>query len=297
MSSIRVNPNVLPDLLSALAQTRQQENTATLELASGSRINQPSDDPAGAAQMVANRDLSSQADTFLRSITSVNGLLQTADSTLSSVVTALQRAISLGVQGANGTLSNSDRSDIANELGGIQQQLISLANTSYQGEFIFAGTATIQPFVASSTSSSGVSYQGTAGTNTVQVGTNYSLQINQPGSQIFSAAGGDVFQSVADLVTALQTNSNIGNAIAAVRGAFDHVTSQRVFYGNAVNQLNAQQNYLNSENVDLATAANSISGADMAQTAATLTQAEVALNAELAAMGKISQNNLFDYLK
>jgi flagellin-like hook-associated protein FlgL len=50
MSSIRVNPNVLPDLLSALAQTRQQENTATLELASGSRINQPSDDPAGAAQ-------------------------------------------------------------------------------------------------------------------------------------------------------------------------------------------------------------------------------------------------------
>jgi flagellar hook-associated protein 3 FlgL len=297
MSSIRVNPNVLPDLLSALAQTRQQENTATLELASGSRINQPSDDPAGAAQMVANRDLSSQADTFLRSITSVNGLLQTADSTLSSVVTALQRAISLGVQGANGTLSNSDRSDVANELSGIQQQLISLANTSYQGEFIFAGTATIQPFVASSTSSSGVSYQGTAGTNTVQVGTNYSLQINQPGSQIFSAAGGDVFQSVADLVTALQTNSNIGNAVAAVRGAFDHVTSQRVFYGNAVNQLNAQQNYLNSEKVDLATAANSISGADIAETAATLNQAEVALNAELAAMGKISQNNLFDYLK
>jgi flagellin-like hook-associated protein FlgL len=129
------------------------------------------------------------------------------------------------------------------------------------------------------------------------VGTNYSLQINQPGSQIFSAAGGDVFQSVADLVTALQTNSNIGNAVAAVRGAFDHVTSQRVFYGNAVNQLNAQQNYLNSEKADLATAANSISGADIAETAATLNQAEVALNAELAAMGKISQNNLFDYLK
>jgi flagellar hook-associated protein 3 FlgL len=297
MSSIRVNPNVLPDLLSALAQTRQQENTATLELATGSRINQPSDDPAGAAQMVSNRDLGSQADSFLRSITSVNGLLQTADSTLSSVVTALQRAISLGVQGANGTLSNADRGDVAGELSGIQQQLISLANTSYQGEFIFAGTATTQPFVPSSTSSSGISYQGNAGTNNVQVGTNYSLQINQAGSQIFSAAGGDVFQSVADLISALQTNSGIGNAVAAVRSAFDHVTSQRVFYGNAVNQLNAQQNYLNSEKVDLSTAANSISGADIAKTAATLNQAEVALNAELAAMGKISQNSLFDYLK
>jgi flagellar hook-associated protein 3 FlgL len=227
----------------------------------------------------------------------VNGLLQTADSTLSSVVTALQRAISLGVQGANGTLSNADRADVAGELGGIQQQLISLANTSYQGEFIFAGTATTQPFVSSSTSSSGISYQGNTGTNSVQVGSNYSLHINQAGSQIFSAAGGDVFQSVADLITALQTNSGIGNAVAAVRSAFDHVTSQRVFYGNAVNQLNAQQNYLNSEKVDLSTAANSISGADIAETAATLNQAEVALNAELAAMGKISQNSLFDYLK
>lgn len=185
MNSIRVNPNVLPDLLSALAQTRQQENTATLQLATGSRINQPSDDPAGAAQMVTNRDLGRQADSFLRSITSVNGLLQTSDSTLSSVVTALQRVISLGVQGANGTLSNSDRSDIASELSGVQQQLISLANTSYQDEFIFAGTATTQPFVASSTSSSGVSYQGNAGTNSVQVGTNYSLQINQSDRRFF----------------------------------------------------------------------------------------------------------------
>jgi flagellin-like hook-associated protein FlgL len=102
---------------------------------------------------------------------------------------------------------------------------------------------------------------------------------------------------VADLITALQTNSNIGNAVTAVGSAFDHVTSQRVFYGNAVNQLNAQQNYLNSEKVDLSTAANDISGADIAKTAATLNQAEVALNAELAAMGKISQNSPFDYLK
>ena len=51
MSSIRVNPNIIPDLLSALAETRQQADTATIELATGSRINQPSDDPAGAAQL------------------------------------------------------------------------------------------------------------------------------------------------------------------------------------------------------------------------------------------------------
>ena len=52
MNAIRVNPNPTPDLLAALAEVQQQVNTATLQLATGSRINQPSDDPAGAAQLV-----------------------------------------------------------------------------------------------------------------------------------------------------------------------------------------------------------------------------------------------------
>jgi flagellin-like hook-associated protein FlgL len=70
-----------------------------------------------------------------------------------------------------------------------------------------------------------------------------------------------------------------------------------VFYGNAMNQLQSQQNYLKSEKVNLSTAASTISGADMAATASKLVQAELALNSELAAMSKISQTSLFDYLK
>ena len=294
MSSIRVNPNIIPDLLSALAETRQQADTATIELATGSRINQPSDDPAGTAQLISNRDQTSQADTFLRSISSVNGLLQTADSTLSSVVTALQRAISLGVEGGNGTLSNADRNDVASELDGIQQQLIGLANTSYQGEFIFAGTSTAQPFVADVTSPSGVTYTGNGGTNSVQMGPNYSVPINQPGSQVFTGVGGDVFQAISGLITAIRSNSGIDSAVSGVRTAFDHITSQRVFYGNTLNQLQAQQDFLQSEKVDLATAQNAIAAADVAKTATNLTQAQVAVNAELAAMSKISQTSLFD---
>jgi flagellar hook-associated protein 3 FlgL len=297
MSSIRVNPYPLPDLLSALAATQQQQNTASLDLASGSHINRPSDDPAGAAQMVSNSAQSSQADTFLRSVTSLNGLLQTADSTLNSVVTALQRAISLGTEGANGTLSDSDRADVATELAGVKQQLLSLANTPYQGEFIFSGTSTVQPFVAEATSSSGVTYKGNSGTNKVEVGQNYSLQINLPGSQLFTAASGNVFQSISDLINALQTNNGIDTAVSEVSDAYNHITGQRVFYGNALNQLQAQQNYLNSEKVDLATAANAISATDMAATSTEFTQSQVAIQADLAVMSRISQSSLFDYLK
>src|SRR4029077_6595598 len=144
---MRVNPNPMPDLLEALNQSQLETQQAMLEIASGRSVNEPSDNPTAAALLVENNDQATFNSGYLQSLNSVQGQFSTADSTLSSVVTALQRAISLGVQGANGTLSNADRADVAGELSGIQQQLISLANTSYQGEFIFAGTATTQPFV------------------------------------------------------------------------------------------------------------------------------------------------------
>ena len=155
----------------------------------------------------------------------------------------------------------------------------------------------MQPFVADATSASGVTYKGNSGTNNVEVGQNYSLQINQPGSQLFTSASGKVFQSISDLINALQTNNNIGTAVSEVSDAYNHITSQRVFYGNALNQLQAQQNYLNSEKVDLATVANFISATDMAATSTAFTQSQIAIQADLAAMSRISQATLFDYLK
>ncbi len=297
MSAIRVNPYPLPDLIAALNQTQQQENTATLELSTGSRINAPSDDPAGAAELVQNQAQSRQSDSFLSSASTINGLLSTADSTLSSVVTALQRAISLGVEGANGTLSDSDRSAIAQELSGIQTQLISLANTSYQGQYIFAGTAETQPYVVDPTSTSGVTYNGNAGTNSVTIGTGYQLQTNLPGSQIFNGAGADVFQSISDLINALQSNTSISNAVNEVSTAYNYLTAQRVFYGNAENQISDQQNFLNSETVQLSTQENTIAGANLPLVASQLDSSQIQLNAELSAIAKISQTSLFDYLR
>ena len=294
---MRINPNVTADLLAALANAQDQQNESMLQMASGRRVNKPSDDPSAAAILVQNQAQSSQVDQFLRSADSVQAQLQTTDSTLNSVVLALQRAISLGVEGANGTLSDSNRASVVGELNGIQDQLIGLANLSFQGQFVFAGTATqAQPFVADATQPSGVRYDGNAGTNSVAVGDGVSMQVNLPGSQIFAAPGSDVFQAVHDLVTALQTNTGIDTAVSGVRAAFDQVTAQRVFYGNAMNQLQSQQTYLNSDKLLLSQQENAVGGADLAAATTNLLSAQNARSAALAAAGKISQLSLFDYL-
>ena len=295
---MRVNPNPLPDLLSAVSQTQQLINQDLEQISSGQTINTPSDNPAGAAMLVRNAGQSAEADQFLRSASGVAGELQNADSALNSVVTSLQRAISLGVEGANGTLNDSDRAAIASEVQGIQSDLVNLANLSYQGKFVFAGTATqTAPYVLDSTSPSGVRYAGNSTVNQVTVGNHLAVQANLPGSQLFSSNGTDMFQAIQDLVTSLQSGSNIDAAVSEVSNSYSHISAQRVFYGNAVNQLNSQQTFLNSETTQLAEQQNTIAGTDLSKVVSDLVSAQTSRQATLEAIAQTQQTNLFNFIK
>lgn len=295
---MRVNPNPTPDLIAAIELTQQQINNDLLQISSGQSVNVPSDNPAASALLVQNADQTSEVDQYLRSIGSVQGEMQNTDATLSSVITALQRAISLGVEGANGTLNATDRAALANEVQGIQSQLVSLANLSYQGKFVFAGTASqAPPYVLDPSTASGVRYVGNSTVNKITVGDHFSVQTNVPGSQIFSSSGSDMFLAIQNLITNLQSGNNVGDSVTQVTNAYNHINMQRVFYGNAVNQLTSQQSYLNSENTQLAQQQSTLGGADMAAVLSDLTKGETSLQATLAATARTGQTNLFDYLK
>lgn len=135
-------------------------------------------------------------------------------------------------------------------------------------------------------------------TNIVDVYVNYNLQVNLPGSQVFLGSGGNVFQSIQDLITAMQTNSGIGTAVNEVADASSYISEQRVFYGNAMNQTNSQSTYLNSEKTGLAQQEDNVSAADIATVATQFSADQTAASAALDAIGRISQmGSLFDYLK
>jgi len=297
---MRVNPNPYPDLIAETAQTKQQIATDEQQIASGSSVNVPSDNPGAAAVLIQDAGRTAQDDQFQRSIGSVQGEIQSADSNLNSVITALQQAISLGVEGANGTLNAADRATILTQVQGIQSQLVSLANLSYQGNYVFAGTSTqTTPYVLDPSSPSGVVYQGNTGTNSVTLGNHFSLQTNVPGSQLFSASGNDVFQSIQDLITGLETGNtaSIGTAVTEIGTASTYINTQAEFYGNALNQLTAQQTYLGSDTTQLAEQQSIVGQADLPAVISNLTTAQTSLQATLEAIAQTESTNLFQYLK
>ena len=297
---MRVNPNFSADILQDLYTSQSQEQTTMQQMASGHRINMPSDNPAGAATLVQNKSLQSQTDQFLQNTSDTEGLLQTADSTLSSVVTALNRAIALGVQGGSDTTTASDRQAIAQQVEGIRDQVLQLANVSYQGNFVFAGTLSkTQPFTLDPTQPDGVVYNGNHNTNTVQIAEGRSVQVNLPGDQIFQGSGGDVFGSLQQLITALQNNDTnaIGAATTQLGGALSYLSQQRVFYGNGINQLTSNQSFLQQEKVNLQSQENSVDAVDMAKAATDLAQTQVTQSAAMAALARVIPVTLMDFLK
>lgn len=295
---MRVNPNPYPDLLADIAQTQQEIQTDEQEIATGQTVNLPSDNPAAAATLVQNASQTSEADQFQRSLGSIQGEMQNADSALNSVISVLQQAITLGTEGANGTVNAADRTAIATQVQGIQSQLLGLANLTYQGTYVFAGTASLtQPYVLDASSPSGVTYQGNSDVNTVTLGNDFSLQTNLPGPGLFSSSGTDMFQSIQDLITSLQSGNNIGAAVTEVGSSLNAIDTARVFYGNALNQLNSQQTYLSSQTQQLAQEQDTIDAANLPNVISNLTTGQVSLEATLETIGQTSQTNLFDYLR
>ena len=295
---LRINPDLYQTVLLGIEQLQQQENNDLEQMSSGKAFNNLSDDPVAVSQLVLNEAQTSNVDQYLQNVSTLQNSLQVADSTLNSVVTALSQAISLGVEGANGTLNDSDRQSIATQISGIKDQILALANTTYDGNYLFAGTAvTTQPFTEDSSSPSGVTYNGNGSTNSVQIGDGEYIPENLSGSQVFTPSGSDVFAALQGLITALQSGGDVSAATTQLQQVYSRFNTQITFYGTTLSRLQTTQDYLNQEKLGLTAAQNNIEGADMSSVVSNYVQAETALDASYQAAGRLSQMSLLDYLK
>jgi len=297
---MRINPDTTANLLTMLSAAKEQEETALRQLSSGRRIQVASDDPAASAAVTLNTQAQSQQDQYLQSIASVRESLSTADSTLNSVVRSLERAVSLGVEGANGTLSADNRISLANEVQGIRDQILGLANSSFRGTYLFGGTTNnTVPFTSDVTQPSGIRYDGNQQTNSVLIGEGRSISTGVPGDKLFLDPSSNVFFALQKLADSL--NANDADAVAAasgqVRAALAHVSNVRVTYGNNLNQLDSGEDFLQQAKLNTQARENSLVAADPADAIIQLRQAQFARDATLAAAARTQFTSLLDYLQ
>ncbi|HEV7180566.1 MAG TPA: flagellin hook IN motif-containing protein, partial [Candidatus Baltobacteraceae bacterium] len=120
-------------------QTSLQANLAQ-QISSGKALTAPSDDPTHIAQDLFLGTAIGQENATVSNVTDATSELNTVDSALSSLTAIVQKARSIAVQGASDTVSTDQRKALATQVDGLLSEAIGLANTNYNGKYVFAGT-------------------------------------------------------------------------------------------------------------------------------------------------------------
>ena len=303
---MRVDPNYISNLVSSLDQTQASEQQLSAELSSGASFSTLGQNPVGAGENVLLLNQIEQDDSFTQSSNLVTGKLQVADSALGSVVSQLTQAISLATSANNGTMDASDVQSIGNQISGILDEVQSLANTSYQGQYIFAGgQAGSAPFSTSTAASPAVtSYNGDENKNYLELPNGQMIQLNVPGDEIFLGSGANsVFGALNALVADYASGTvNTGQAVSdteALNTALNFVSQQRVTIDNSITQLTAASGAVTQEETQLTAAQTNLMQADIPSVATQLSSAETQQTAleDVIAQLESPSNSLFNKIQ
>ncbi|MFM6992710.1 MAG: flagellar hook-associated protein FlgL [Rhodoferax sp.] len=307
---MQISTSLMFDRAGAQMSNLQNDlNRSQAQIASQKQILNPSDAPDQAAGISRLKSIIGRQDSFASNITTAQTRLNTEDSTLGNATNALVRMKELAIQAANGTNDATTRLAIANEMQGMRDQLLSLANTQdTTGSYIYAGSKTKTP--AFQTAADGtVSYQGDQVRTKIEVGEHSTVTLNRPGTSAFvrvvrTAADGTntgvgFFQSLDDLITAVKTGnaSEVQRGMGEVDSLTNGIVLARADAGTSLSVLDQQNSILTDTKLTLKTALSSSEDLDYASAITKMNVQMTALQAAQASFSKISQLSLFNYLK
>lgn len=293
--------------LANLNQTETRITADDQEMSSGLRVSQASDDPSAVSSILDYQEEISRVTQVQSNLTGAASMAQAADAALQSTSTLLDQLVSIGTQGASSTTNASSQATLATQVQQIAQQLVGVANTTYNGQYLFGGDApSTQPYTFDWTSPKGVAQNSTAGsTSVLRDASGNSIVPNMTAQQIFdvqnpngTSAAGNVFQAVYDLGTALQANNQAGITAATqeIQAAVTQVGQATATYGNTENWIQNAQSDASERLTNLQSGLSSVQDADAATVATQLTTDQTAEEAALQAHASISTKSLFSYL-
>jgi len=296
MSSQATVANIGSDL-DQLSSTEQ-------ELSTGLKINEPSDDPYGASVVVQLDSQISQLTNYSNNIADGNGWLGAAGGALTDINNAAETARELVVEAANGTESSTDDQDAEDEINQLIGEIKQSANTTYNGSYIFSGTATSTAPYETGTDDT---YQGNSGTITRTVGSGTSVQVNSNiGTLLGSGTGANNGAGDGGLLDTLRTiASDLASGNTSALGSTDLTNLDNNL--SSLQEMQANVGSLTDRLTDASSAVTTMQTSDqtelantqdvnMAQAETTYTTEQASYSAALQAGAQIVQESLLNFL-
>ncbi len=265
-----INTNVASfNAIRNLNKTQGDMQTSLQRLSSGLRINSAKDDAAGLAVVESFTKQIRGNAMAIRNASDGISLAQSAESALGQLSDNLQRIRELAVQASNGSISNSDRSQLQKEVDQLTQEISRVIQTAdFNGNALLSSTSTL---------TFQVGYEGSA-TNQVSVNT----------TTVTGIAG---YSADLDATGAINitTSANASAALGSLDSAITTISQQRATFGAVQNRFEAVISNLNAFNESLTAARSRIQDADFAAETANLTRTQILQQAGISMLAQANQ--------
>ena len=288
-----------------ISSLQQEVNAVDNSISTGSQFASAAQNPLAAShmRMLQLQDTTAKADTASSNRASAN--LQLADSTMTSMINAINQAKQLTVQAATGTVNDAQRAAIGKQIGQIQQTLTSLANTrDANGNALFGGGVSGNAYTTDA--SGNVTYAGAASSQTLPIGGGQSVQVSLTGPEVLNMtdANGnatDLLSTLGTLATTLQAGgagaqTAASTALTSLSNGLDAVTTAQTVIGSRESWLALNTQNQTAASTARATEESQIGDTDVSTAAIKLQELTTALQASQSTFVRLSSLSLFSMI-
>lgn len=284
---------------------QNREKLADLEnkIASGLAVSRPGENPIATEQIMNANSLLDGIEMFQDNIKTADLWYSIADSALKGMGEFLDSIKGIAYSLNNGTTELSARTTAVTTLQQFRDQLKQLANTQFDGQYIFAGFNSNQPpFDLTDPTHA---YAGTDDAVMMEIDAGVKVRVNYSGGQILrggnppGSSGVDVLTVIDNVINALQTNNvpALQAELPNLNAAFDQVQTTRSDLAGRQLRVKSTSKVHDVVQKNLKDVVGSWQNLDYAKAITLLNTQKTAFEATLAATAKISQISLLDYLK
>lgn len=198
-------------MLSLLESLRQNTLQLFLEqnrLATGNRLNAPSEDPVLGTRVTELTEILERQEQVLSNIRHGDSFLAATDVAIGEVNDLLTQAHSIALEMVNSHADADQRASMAELVMGIIDQLVMVGNRTYLGVYLLAGQQTTTlPFTQNT---GGVEYRGDSNPLVTRVDAFQAPQINLTGQDVFGVLNGRI-EGYVDLNPALTDDTRLAD--------------------------------------------------------------------------------------
>lgn len=283
-------------LLRNLNLNMNRMDTWQNQLSTTKRINKPSDDPVGISYTMRYRSEIGATEQYEKNVNSAISWLENTDTTLGQVGDIFHKVRVLTTQAANSTNSDEALIAIREEISQLREQLVSTANTHFNGKYIFNGQMTdVKPYDSDPlvlTDNGAIEFE---------IGAGVKIAVNVSGNDVFGELSEDdnAFRILDDLIIALTDADfqEISAIIGRIDSRFDTVLEMRTDAGAKVNRLELAGERLEDIKHNLTTLQSKTEDADIAEVIVQLKMAENVYQASLSVGAMLIRPSLIDFIR